>query len=113
MDNFERIDKATRALDAGGYPSPQTEDGVASISDMIADLLHLAQNNGENIQGIWEKGLTDYGADTIEQAFQDNKEWDSPLQTHANVARAIKVLEAAGVPEHMHYPCLIHVGLGN
>jgi len=116
MDNFERGDRAERALLAYrgtkdlnplGEPFP---DGYP-ISDLIADLCHLLARHGLDVQERVMTGLADFGADVIEQAWEHSEDWASELQDASNLQRALSVMQSAGVPEAAHDEALRRVGL--
>lgn len=128
MNNFERGDKAERALEAAGYapvedtidnevPLPNGELVVAFegyvISDLIADLCHLAQRHGlaEDIAALVAAGVEHYGADCVEQAWENSDEWDNELQSKDNLPRAERILSLAGVPAVFWAPVMIKLGL--
>lgn len=125
MDNFERGDRARRALDAGGYerledtinitiPTPDGKEvegpGGYPISDLIADLCHLAQRHGLDVGSLLSEGIEHYGADCIEVAWEHSSEWNSLLQSEDNIDRARSVLRTAGVPEVFDHAIFVKVG---
>lgn len=135
-DNFERGDKALKALLAYGIPNdnPEGDQEVFSalgralgadeedlptepvaknypIGDLIADLLHLNQRYGGSVADIIDRGVAHYAADVIEQAWENSEDWDDTLQSEDNISRAIDVMETAGVPEPYHQHALILTGI--
>lgn len=125
-DNFDRGDNALRALEGGGYedledtldytiPTPDGEEVPGRrgypISDLIADLCHLAQRHQLDLPDLIRVGFCDYAADVIEQAWKHSDGWDNCLQHEANLPRAIEVMRTAGVAEEYHEHALQRVGL--
>lgn len=127
MSNFARGDRALEAIMHIGYEDPgvtihQTiprPDGTQApglaypISDLVADLCHLAQRIGvPDIGALLDHGLEHYGAECVESAWQHTDDWDNLLEHPSNAARALTILHAAGVPERVHDGVLRKLGLG-
>jgi hypothetical protein len=121
-DNFQRGDRAAAALSATGYEDPAVTiaDSTAfasgeayPISDLIADLCHLARRVGvSDLMELVDHGVAQYASDCVEQAWENSEDWDSCLQSEDNVARALTVLRIAGVPERLDAKVLRMLGLG-
>lgn len=117
-DNFDRGDRAFKALKRGGYvPDDAAEvpqDWVAEnyqIPDLICDLLHLARRSGGEVADTIARAVGHYGSDCVEQAWQNDEGWANCLQDAANMERAERVLEVCGVPEEYHQRVYRMVGL--
>lgn len=108
-DNFDRGDRAFRALRAAGYAEPVLQD--YNVADLIADLCHTAQRNGFDVGTVVGNGVSHYGSDCIEQAWANDDGWDNMLQAPENVARAHDILVACNVPELFHEDALRKCGL--
>ncbi|HSD78521.1 MAG TPA: hypothetical protein VLA98_14000 [Solirubrobacteraceae bacterium] len=107
MDNFRRGDRAALAL--GGYAEDPLQD--YNVADLIADLLHLCQRHGFDIAHVLDAGVSHYGGDVVEQAWEYG-DWPSDtLQDAANLARARQALACAGVPDEYRDHALSYVGL--
>jgi hypothetical protein len=126
-DNFKRGDRAAAALSATGYEDPAvtitestpTPSGARSpgtaypISDLIADLCHLARRVGvSDLVELVEHGVAQYGGDCVEQAWENDEDFDNLLQTEDSVARALTILRIAGVPKRFDAKVLRMLGLG-
>ncbi len=128
MDNFTRGDRALEALK--GYRLHHRLDGSAMsdkqivtgsddedstfggypLSDLLADMMHLAQRYNVDIHGVIWNGAAQFGADVIEQAWEHGDDWEPTLQDPANIPHAIEVLEITGVPEFAHVEAMRLVG---
>jgi hypothetical protein len=126
MSNFDRGDRALQALAAADYRDPAetvgmklpTPDGGEApgpegypISDLIADLAHLAQRNGFDFQKLIDEAWSHYGADVVEQAWENSDDWHDTLQDESNQARACAVLRTAGVPMQFDHEVMVKVGI--
>ena len=127
MDNFTRGDKALEALTAVGYQDPERTLGITiptpdggevpgpegyPISDLVADLCHLAQRSRLDFMHLLDEGVEHYGADIIEQAFQnDDENWGECLQAKSNIPVAETVLRTAGVPARYDDAIFVKTGL--
>lgn len=133
MDNFQRGDRALEALavyrdeplentlevvlptpDGGEVRSPELDGYV--ISDLIADLLHVAARFGINPMDKIDQGIQHFGADCIEQAWEadaenENAEWSDMLQAKSNIEHAAKILAINGVPEEYYNDIFVKVGI--
>lgn len=114
MDNFDRSEKALRALSAyGGETIEQTMDLTIEhpvtgevarlpegypISDLIADLLHVATTYGVDPMEKINEGIEHWGADIVEQAWEHDDKWHSSLQDPTNIEHAETVLTLNSVP---------------
>lgn len=125
MDNFERAANARKALDAGPYealentldytiPTPSGEEvpGVRAypISDLIADLFHLAAQNQVPIAPLIEQAMEHFGCDIVEQAWENDDEWNSHMQHRDNLGRVNNMLSMHNIPAN-YWPG-IHRKLG-
>jgi len=125
-NNFDRGDKALRALEAAGYerledtldytiPTPDGREVPGTpgypIGDLIADLYHLAQRHELDMTELIHMGACHYASDVIEQAWKNDDRWESCLQHEANIPRATEVMRAAGVDEAIFDRALQYVGL--
>lgn len=130
MNNFERGDRALAAMEAyrvaGGFSEAEGLLGISKtkmlgldvefmkgypFGDLIADLCHLMRRHDIAVDEMVSHGIEHFGADVIEQAWENNEEWDSELQNEDNEERAIEVMNAAGVPEAFQDAALKKVGL--
>ncbi len=113
MTNFDRGDRAERALRAVGVTHVRG-DGFADgypLSDHIADLCHLARRHDLDVRAVVARGVAHFAADVIEQAWQHSEDWAATLQDPANLDRALSVMATAGVPDFVHEEALRYVGL--
>jgi hypothetical protein len=125
MDNFERAANARKALDAGPYealedtldytiPTPDGEEapGVQAypISDLIADLFHLAAQNHVPIEPLVEEAMEHFGCDIVEQAWENNEEWHNKMQDSSNLERVNDMLAMHNIPA-VYWPA-IYIKLG-
>jgi len=112
MDNFERGDQAERlvAVYMDGKGGGET-NAADVLSDMITDILHLAQRDEIDVEDLIVRSAKHYGADCIEQAWENSDDWAQEMQSPLNIEKAVTVLNACGVPELFHHGCLVYVGL--
>lgn len=123
MDNFQRGDRAEQAMvayqQAGGFTTAEGMIGVATpvfehgypFGDLIADLCHLMKRHDVNPMDMVGTGIEHWGADIVEQAWENSDDWDNCLQDESNAERAIEVLNVNGVPEQYHEAVLVKVGI--
>lgn len=130
-DNFDKGDRALAAMkayrDTGhGFTEKEGLLGVGTVEiageevtfprgypfgDLIADMCHLMVRNEVDPLYMISQGIEHYGADLIEQAWENDDDWDDTLQSINNVARATRILEINQVPEVYHRAIFVKVGL--
>jgi len=124
-DNFQRGDRALHALQAAEYNDPESTKGIElptptgemvpgpegyPISDLIADLCHLARRYDFDFMQLIEMGIKHYGSDCVEQAFHADEDWGPVLDERAQ-ERATQVLRINGVPERYDLEIFVMVGI--
>ncbi len=125
-DNYDRAQSARKALACGNYeplentfnielPLPdggiKEVEGGYPISDLIADLLSLAQYHELDPMHKISEGVEHWGADMIEQAWMNADDWADTLQDEGNYERAEEILRINKVPEIYWEGVLAKVGL--
>ena len=126
MDNFDRATNARKALDAGPYecledtinytiPTPDGDEVAGPqgypISDLIADLFHLAAQNGLEIEPLVTSAMEHFGCDIVEQAWEHNDDWHPEMQHEDNIVRTKDMLHMHGIPELFWPGIFIKLGL--
>lgn len=88
------------------------------VTDLIADLLHLARRYDGKPEALLDAALIGYGGDVLEQAFEEEPSDGSGrftdcLNDPANREPAVELLRIAGVPGRLHDRVLDTVGIGH
>lgn len=132
MDNFERGDRAMIAMKAYGYDAKGynvEEEGVTGVGDvevdgetisfphgypfgdLIADMCHAMRRFDIDPFDQIIAGIEHYGADIVEQAWENDEDWHNMMQHPSNIERATRILDMNGVPSKYHEAILVKVGL--
>lgn len=125
-DNFDRGDRAEKALAAVGYGHAAETKGITistpdgesvpgpegyPISDLIADLGHYSARCGFEFSELVNAGIEHFGCDCVEQAFAADEDWGEELQSAENADRVRHILRVNGVPEERWVDCFVKLGV--